>query len=159
MKRLQREAPMDSNRDKLHVGYEVPPIGDESHGIRKPKADFEIQKKFEAGYAASFVIEAKPLRIPSDMSGRYLGNEGIGCFLERNPPYSRHVVVGMLGYAMKDHSKWASLLTSHIASTGTTSGITVLSLDNGKTCQVSEHERKNLDLPLVTVTHTILNYT
>lgn len=159
MKRLQHEAPMDSSRDKLQVGYEVPPIGDESHGIRKPKADFEIQKKFEAGYAASFVIEAKPLRVPSDMSNRYLGDEGIGCFLKRNPPYSRHVVVGMLGYAMKDHSKWAPLLSNLINKTGAATGINELSLHNGNTCQVSEHKRENLGLPLVTVTHTILNYT
>ncbi len=155
MRRLQHEAPMDSNRDKLQVAYEVAPIGDESHGIRKPKADFEIRRKFEAGYSASFVVEAKPLRTSGDMNNRYLGTEGIGCFLERDPPYSRDTIVGMVGYALKGYSKWFPLL----ASIPSISGINKVFLQSGKSCLVSEHERKALKLPNATVTHTILNYT
>ncbi|PCH51180.1 MAG: hypothetical protein COC17_02755 [Hyphomicrobiales bacterium] len=155
MKKLQADAPMDSDRDRLQVGYEVATMGDESHGIRKTKADFEIRRKFEAGYSAAFVIEAKPLRTPADMKTRYLGGEGIGCFLDRNPPYSRDKIVGMMGYAFKDHAKWLPLLTSNIAS----KGLANIRLPSGRKCQVSEHERKALSLPLVTVTHTILDYT
>ena len=159
MKRLQSEAPMESNRDRLHVGYEVATMGDHSHGIRKTKSDFEIRRKFEAGYTASFVIEAKPLNIPSDLSNRYLGDEGIGCFLEKNPPYSRDNIVGMIGYAFKDYAKWHKLLRHGIKTIKPLSTLTEISLQNGKRCHVSEHHRRKLDLPDVTVTHTILDYT
>ncbi len=158
MKRLQFDAQMGSNRDKLQVGYEVATIGDQSHGIRKSKADFEIRKKFEAGYAASFIIEAKPLRTPADMNNRYLGVEGIGCFLERDPPYSRDIIVGMMGYAFKDYAKWFPLLTEKIGASGSLNGLSIISLPNGKKCHVSEHKRAALGLPCATVTHTILNY-
>ncbi|SMX39386.1 hypothetical protein [Octadecabacter ascidiaceicola] len=159
MKRLQADAPMESSRDRLQVAYEVATLGDESHGIRKPKADFEIRRKFEAGYSAAYVIEAKPLRTPADMNSRYLGDEGIGCFLEREPPYSKDKVVGMMGYSFKNHSSWEPLLTEKITAIGATKGLVQITLPSGRKCKVSEHERTAIGLPMATVTHTILDYT
>ena len=60
MRRLRNEAPIDSQRDRIQVAYECPTPGDERHGIRKSKADFRFEKKFEEGFAAAFVVEAKP---------------------------------------------------------------------------------------------------
>lgn len=159
MKKLQHDSLMESGRNTLQVAYEVATMGDENHGIRKTKADFEIRRKFEAGYSAAFVIEAKPLRAPADMNNRYLGDEGIGCFLTRNPPYSRHRIVGMMGYAFKDHPKWLPLLTAKVNAMGASGNLLEITLPSGRKSMVSEHERTGLGLPAATVTHTILNYT
>jgi len=155
---LQAGAPIDSDRDRLQIGYEIPTGGDHSHGIRKSKADFQFRRKFEAGYAASFVIEAKPLRTPADMNKRYLGREGIGCFLERNPPYSNDTVVGMMGYAFRNHLDWLQLLKSNLSSFSKKIDLVDVLLPSGRTCPVSNHDRSSIGLSNVTVCHTILNY-
>ena len=158
MRRLQEIAPIDSSRDRLTVGYEVATPGDHSHGIRKSKADFRFDRKFEAGYLASFVLEAKPLRTPADMNSRYLGDEGIGCFLERDPPYSTDIIVGMIGYAFRNHLNWHELLGNRLAAFAESCDLFPIALPSGKVCSISTHERTTLGLSNVTVCHTILDY-
>ena len=158
MRRLRNEAPIDSDRDRIQVGYECPTPGDEHHGVHKSKADFRFEKKFDAGFAAAFVVEAKPLRKPADIKGRYLAAEGLGCFLERTPPYSRELAVGMVGYAYQNLETWLPTIVQRIGLNGAATRTATVALPGGKASLASDHLRPTLGLGTVTVLHTVLDF-
>lgn len=158
MRRLRNEAPIDSSRDRIQVSYESPTPGDERHGIRKSKADFRFEKKFEAGFAAEFVVEAKPLRTAADIAGRYMAADGLGCFLDRSPPYSREFVAGMLGYAYTQPSTWISALATSLSSGTSATRSGYIQMTQGRSAFVSDHPRTALELEPVTVLHSILDF-
>jgi len=159
MRRLRNEAPIDSGRDRIQISYESPTPGDERHGTRKSKADFRLEKKFEAGFAAEFVVEAKPLRTPADITSRYMALDGLGCFLERSPPYSREFAVGMLGYAYHQSSTWISALTTSLSSETSAIRSGQIQMARGRSALVSDHPRTVLKLEPVTVQHSVLDFT
>lgn len=156
MERLRIDSPLGSDREKLTIQYEAPTPGDHSHGIRKSKADFRFVRKFEAGYAAAFVVEAKPLSTQADLSSRYLGADGLGCFIHRAPPYSSDLIAGMVGYVRVEPTTWQSRLRTALSSRSETR------LDQvemrGGLVLVSDHARTQ-GLPPVTIVHTMLDFT
>ena len=156
MERLRIDAPLGSDRERLTVQYEAPTPGDHSHGIRKSKADFRFVRKFEAGYAAAFVLEAKPLTAKADLSTRYLGIEGLGCFTHRTSPYSEDLIAGMVGYVRVDPTAWVDRLLTALK--GQTSSRFDQVLLRGGPATVSDHLR-NQGLPPVTIVHTLLDFT
>lgn len=157
MKRLRDAAPLDSDRDRLQVSYEAPTPGDHAHGIRKSKADFRFDRKFEAGNAVAFVVEAKPLKTNSDMTSRYLGGEGLGCFTERTPPYSTHVAAGMVGYIKAAAPDWSTLLATSVSGVSTTQRFDHIRA-RSRVAFASDHCRDALTLSPVTVVHTLLDF-
>jgi hypothetical protein len=158
MRRLRNEAPIDSGRDRIQVSYESPTPGDERHGIRKSKADFRFERKFEAGFAAEFVVEAKPLRSVADITSRYMAADGLGCFVERSPPYSREFAAGMLGYAYAKPSSWPSALASSLSSEASVIRSGNIRMARGRLALVSDHPRTALGLEPVTVLHAVLDF-
>lgn len=158
MRRLRNDAEIDSNRDRIHVSYESPTPGDERHGTRKSKADFRFERKFEAGRAVAFVMEAKPLRNPGDIAGRYMAADGLGCFIERQPPYSKDLAAGMVGYAYVNPTSWlaavATSLSAGVAALRTAS----VELGVERTSLASDHARTAIGLAPVTVLHSILDF-
>jgi hypothetical protein len=157
MKRLRNAAPLESDRDRLQVSYEAPTPGDHAHGIRKSKADFRFDRKFEAGYAVAFVLEAKPLKTSGDMTSRYLGGDGLGCFTERTPPYSTDVAAGMVGYIKTARPDWLTLLATLIAGVSTTRRFDHITTRT-RVALASDHCRTALTLSPVTVVHTLLDF-
>jgi hypothetical protein len=158
MRRLRNEAPIDSDRDRIQIGYECPTPGDERHGIRKSKADFRFEKKFEAGFAAAFVVEAKPLRAKADIPNRYMAPDGLGCFLDRMPPYSQELAVGMLGYAYRQPSSWIPALAAAMESGSSATRSAAIQLARGRPAYASDHPRAALGLAPVTVLHAVLDF-
>lgn len=158
MRRLWIDAPIDSSRHRIQVSYESPTPGDERHGIRKSRADFRFEKKFEVGYAAEFVVEAKPLRTARDISGRYMAADGLGCFVSRSPPYSREFAAGMLGYAYAQPSTWIPALATLLALGATATRSGHVQLPRGRPALVSDHPRAGLELAPITVLHAVLNF-
>lgn len=158
MRHLRNKAPIDSNRDRIQVSYESPTPGDERHGNRKSKADFRFEKKFEAGFAAAFVVEAKPLRTSADIAGRYMAADGLGCFLERSPPYSCEFAAGMLAYAYAQPSTWISALAASLSSGVSATRCSHVQLARGRLALVSDHPRTALALEPVTVLHSVLDF-
>lgn len=158
MRRLRNQAPIDSSRDRIQVSYESPTPGDERHGIRKSKADFRFEKKFEAGFAAEFVVEAKPLRAAADIAGRYMAADGLGCFLDRSPPYSREFAAGMLGYAYTQPSTWLASLASSLSSETSSTRSGHVQMARGRLALVSDHARAALELEPVTMLHSIIDF-
>lgn len=155
MKRLRDVAPLDSDRDRLQISYEAPTPGDDAHGIRKSKADFRFERKFEAGHAVAFVVEAKPLKTKSDLTGRYLGAEGLGCFIDRTPPYSTHIAAGMVGYVRANPTLWPDLLSTSAMLVANTSRFDQIHA-RGRLAYASDHSRA--DMPAVTILHKFLDF-
>lgn len=157
MDRLRCNAPIGSRRDRIQVSYEAPTPGDHSHGIRKSKADFRFVRKYEAGRAMAFVLEAKPLHANADLTSRYLGLEGMGCFTHRTPAYSEDLAVGMVGYMRIEPPTWAARLTTALEAS------LPLRFDQVQTGRrislTSDHERVSGALTPVTVIHTLLDFT
>ncbi|NTF34129.1 hypothetical protein [Rhizobium skierniewicense] len=160
MKRLWVDASFDSRRDRVIVAYEVPTPGDEKHGKHKSKADFRFERKFEAGYCAAFVVEAKSLRTKTDLTSRYLGSDGIGCFTHRAPPYSTAVMAGMLGYAMSNPSTWEPDLSTALKTFPETRRYRSISIGlAGKQSLASDHPRTQAGSDSdVTILHSILDF-
>lgn len=158
MRRLRNEAAIDSKRDRIQISYESPTPGDERHGIRKSKADFRFEKKFEAGVAVAFVVEAKPLRAPSDVTSRYLAAEGMGCFIDRQPPYSRDLAAGMVGYSFTTRPDWFATLESHLTPAAASSRKARVQVTPSRIALVSDHLRTTLGLIPLTVIHSILDF-
>ena len=159
MHRLRNAAPIDSSRDRIQVSYESPTPGDERHGVRKSKADFRFEKKFEAGFTAEFVVEAKPLRTTADIARRYMAADGLGCFLSRSPPYSREFAAGMLGYAYTRPSTWIPALATSLSSGTSASRSGHVQMAGGRLALISDHPRAALNLEPVTVLHSVLDFT
>lgn len=158
MRRLRNDAAIDSRRDRIQISYESPTPGDESHGIRKSKADFRFERKFEAGIAVAFVVEAKPLRAPRDLTARYLGEEGMGCFVDRQPPYSRDLAAGMVGYTLGKHRNWSKTLEEHLKSKSASDRKARVHVTATKSALVSDHLRTTLGLAPVTMIHSVLEF-
>lgn len=155
MKRLRDEAPLGSDRDRLQINYEAPTPGDAAHGIRKSKADFRFERKFEAGHAVAFVVEAKPLKTNSDLTSRYLGNDGLGCFTVRTPPYSTHIAAGMVGYIRQDPATWPDLLSTSASQVDGTTRFDQIQTRR-RLAFASDHRRA--DMEPVTIVHTFLDF-
>lgn len=158
MRRLRNESALESKRDRLQVSYESPTPGDERHGIRKSKADFRFEKKFDAGVAVAFVVEAKPLRVPSDVTRRYMAEEGMGCFIDRQPPYSRDLAAGMVGYALGKEQDWLETLDTYLTTADASSRKAKVHVTPKRVALVSDHPRSALGLIPVTVIHSILDF-
>lgn len=156
MHRLRDAADIGSERDRIQVSYEAPTPGDHSHGIRKSKADFRFVRKFEAGYAAAFVLEAKPLSAKADLTSRYLGPEGLGCFTDRTPPYSEDLAAGMVGYMRSEPEDWPVRLTEALKAHAPNRYDHVRL---GRRASVaSDHTRSQPGLLPVTIIHTLLDF-
>lgn len=158
MRRLRNDAAIDSRRDRIQISYESPTPGDENHGIRKSAADFRFEKKFDAGVAVAFVIEAKPLRYPGDLTSKYFGADGIGCFLARTPPYSRHLAAGMLGYTLGKPRNWSQVLENHLAANSSSHRRAKVLVAETRSVLVSDHPRNALGLKHVTIIHSVLDF-
>ena len=158
MRRLRNEAAIHSNRDRLQISYESPTPGDEKHGIRKSKADFRFEKKFEAGVAVAFVLEAKPLRTSRDLTSRYLAAEGMGCFIDRHPPYSQDLAAGMVGYSFAKTGDWLDALETQLTPATASSRKAKVHVTSGRSALASDHARTVLGLIPVTVIHSIFDF-
>jgi len=69
-------------------------------GRHSKKIDFEVFSAFED--APRLAIEAKPLTSLSDVGGRYLGDEGIGCFFSQDSSYATGPMGAMLAYTINE---------------------------------------------------------
>jgi len=68
-------------------------------GRHSRKVDFFIYSQV-GEVPPELAIEAKPLLTSADIAGRYLAEEGIGCFLAADSAYTKQSVAAMLAYTM-----------------------------------------------------------
>jgi hypothetical protein len=162
MHRLWVASGQGSSRDRVRPTYERAIPGDHSHGIRKPRADFWFERKFEAGYCAMFVVEAKRLSAPADAKRKYLSSGGLGCFVARRPPYTEDVLGGMVGYIYNNvipswHHRIRQEMITPVCSTLRVGYVHVNSL--GLEVLASDHDRISIMLPeQLTVVHIMLDF-
>jgi len=124
-------------------------------GRHSRKIDFLI-------YAATGIaepelaIEAKPLVGKADIAGRYLAEEGIGCFFTTDSPYTQGPLGAMLAYTLNRNGRsWkAEIRTAVSASVPPVLGIDdALIPGEARPITFSRHERSALGLEPIAILH------
>lgn len=124
-------------------------------GRHSRKVDFFV-------YAASgtdgpeFAIEAKPLLGQADIVGRYLAEEGMGCFFTSDSPYTRRPLAGMLAYSINgDRRSWRTevraSLSAYVPAVIQLNDVRVAGETDPLIC--SRHERSSLSLGPIAILH------
>jgi len=124
-------------------------------GRHSRKTDFSV-------YAVSgeegpeMAIEAKPLLKEADINGRYLSQDGIGCFFDVDSPYTRGPLGGMLAYTMNGNGRsWRAEIRSAMSKYKPP----VLYLDDAivkgesEPLPFSRHRRSALNLDPIAIIH------
>lgn len=141
------------NEVEFHVEDLVP--SSSRAGRHSRKIDFLI-------YAATGVdepelaIEAKPLVADSDILGRYLADEGIGCFFTTDSPYTRAPLGAMLAYTLNSEGRSRR---AEIRAAISTYAPPVLAVEEvhvsgeADPTTVSRHERRALGFEPIAILH------
>lgn len=103
-----------------------------------------------------FAIEAKPLIDEADIKGRYLGEDGIGCFFTTDSPYTKSLLGGMLAYTMNgDGHSWFTKVRAAISAYQPAAIDLADVIVAGKAASLicSRHERTALGLDPIAILH------
>lgn len=115
--RAMQDAMQDDNAPEWIVHYELPKDDPPLNvpgllGKRRPKVDIEFVR-VQPGTRPRLRFEAKRLG-PKHPVGKYLGEDGMGCFLSGKYPVT-HGEAGMLGYAQcGDEQTWADKIKAEL---------------------------------------------
>lgn len=125
-------------------------------GRHSRKVDFFIYA--QAGRAApELAIEAKPILGAADVRGRYLAEEGIGCFFSTDTPYTQQALAGMLAYTVniagQSHRTEIRAAVSALAPVPLSLHDISLSAFGTDAVLCSRHERSALSLDPVAIVH------
>jgi hypothetical protein len=101
IKQIRRSLPashfLRMNEVAFHVEDPVP--SDERAGRHSRKVDFCVWSATGPD-APELAVEAKPLVTQADITNRYLADEGLGCFLTADSPYTTGPLGAMLAYTI-----------------------------------------------------------
>lgn len=142
---------------RLHdVAFEVEHhiLSSDRAGRHSRKVDFLIYSQIGLD-APELAIEAKPLLSLGDVTGRYLGEEGIGCFLTTDSTYSTRPVAAMLAYTVdsRGQSYGPEIRSALAAFTPTPLSLDEAMLTTGSGFACSRHDRTTLNLDPVAILH------
>ena len=157
VKQLRRALPKGHFLRLNEVEFHVESLVDSPTraGRHSRKIDFLV-------YAASGVdepelaIEAKPLISEADISGRYLAEEGIGCFFTTDSPYTAGPLGAMLAYSISGEGKsWKGEVRAAVSAYVPSPLETVDTLVAGEPeiITLSRHERLALQLEPIAILH------
>ena len=159
---LRRSLPLGhflrANEVEFHV--ERPVRSAARAGRHARKLDFFVLAA--SGISApELALEAKTVRIPSDVRNRYLGCDGIGCFLEPDSPYSQAPLGGMLAYSFTDSSvSWRHEIESALED-GCYPAIWLRCVQIGaeeEPTLVSGHDRTEIGLKPIAIVHLEMSF-
>jgi hypothetical protein len=100
---LRLELPVDHflRLHEVNFEYEALVYSKTRAGRHSKKVDFRVCAQSGTG-APMIAIEAKPLTNTSDITNRYLNEEGIGCFFNSDSPYTDGPIGAMFAYTIND---------------------------------------------------------
>ena len=159
---LRRSLPLGhflrANEVEFHV--ERPVRSAVRAGRHSRKVDFFVLAASGAN-TPELALEAKTVRIPSDISNRYFGCDGIGCFLESESPYSQEPLGGMLAYSFTDSSaSWRHEIESALEE-GCYPAIWLRCVQIGaeeEPTLVSGHDRTEIGLEPMAIAHLEMSF-
>jgi hypothetical protein len=104
-RRLRRAVGLDDFLRQQEVVFETEYLVESSNrtGRYSRKVDFFVYSQLGSN-APQFALEAKPLRSVADIGGRYLAEEGIGCFFTTDSVYTTQPIAGMIAYTTNEGS-------------------------------------------------------
>lgn len=106
-------------------------------------------------------IEAKPLAAEADIAGRYLAEEGIGCFFTPDSPYTRGPLGAMLAYTLsRDRCSWSAEIRAAVSAYTPPVLEVADALIPGasETITFSRHERSALGLEPIAILHLNMHF-
>lgn len=143
--------------------HDDPPTEDnKQHGRKRPRPDIIVEGHFSG--RPQYVFEAKRLSRNGHEVGKYIGTDGLGCFVSGT--YARRYdEVGMLGYVQSDTLVyWKDKIRSNLEKRADESCILLQSpqqdvcvIDELPTEWISKHRRPNVGRPIV-IYHILLNF-
>ena len=159
---LRRRLPLGhflrANEVEFHV--ERPVRSAKRAGRHSRKVDFFILAA--SGISApELALEAKAIRRRSDITKRYLGTEGIGCFLVPESPYSSAPIGGMLAYSFADlPGSWRDEIRRGLAvGCYPSSWLQCVQVEGERVpALVSGHDRSDLGLEPIAIIHMEMSF-
>ena len=159
---LRRSLPLGhflrANEVEFHV--ERPVRSAVRTGRHSRKVDFFVLAASGVS-APELALEAKTVRIPSDITNHYLGCDGIGCFLVPESPYSQAPIGGMLAYSFTDLSvSWRHEIESTLEE-GCYPAIWLRCVQIGaeeEPTLVSGHDRTEIGLEPLVIVHLEMSF-
>ena len=128
---------------------------DSRAGRHSRKSDMLIQSLTNAD-APELRIEAKPITRISDIKKRYLGNDGLGCFLTTDSPYTKGALGAMLAYTISESQQSIENEVNDALASFKPSPLQVVNVtidDFSKSVTASSHARIALELSPITILH------
>ena len=154
---LRRQLPIEHFLRVHEVEFHVEKPVQSAHraGRHSRKMDFFV---FAASgpNAPELAIEAKPIVDRSDIKSKYLAPNGLGCFLEKDSPYSSEQVAGMLAYSIAYPAKsWRHEIGEAVQAGCYPAIWSQFALVKGEPAStlVSGHDRSKLNLDPVVIIH------
>jgi hypothetical protein len=152
-----------SNCPRWSVHYSVhedPPVEKEGvSGKSRPRPDIIIEANFEG--RPQYIFEAKRLRKGGYGAGKYVGPDGMGCFIS-GLYASRYLEAAMLGYVQSDSLvHWKDVIKKAIDKRGSSLRLVspqrdVIVIDAFPLEWCSEHQRDKVGHP-ITIYHLLLD--
>ncbi len=161
IKGIKKNAQLDNPIRDIEFESEPPYDDPNRTGIRSRKPDFLATRYFEVGFALQFAIEAKRLLKKTEIDSAYLSEEGIGCFISNDSPYTRAPIAAMLAYFF-DHTEeyWRESIVEAllISPLPVSKSHELKFVGEKKLTHCSDLRRTNLDLPDITVLHLSMGF-
>lgn len=122
-------------------------------GRYSKKVDFKVWSAVHGG--PELAIEAKPLISEVDIDGRYLAEEGIGCFFTNDSPYTKGPLGAMLAYTICDNktSKKKNILDGLLKFQPAPDKIVRVTINGTDQVDCSYHDRSSWGLIPITILH------
>lgn len=119
-------------------------------GRHSRRVDFKVHSQ-TGPEAPSIAIEAKPIAKILDVSTRYLGEEGIGCFFSAESPYTKGPLGAMFAYTLNDSnaSFKNELLDGIKAFQPVPNSVFQIAFLNGEMIACSSHDRDHGLMPIL----------
>lgn len=157
IRHIRRSLPADhflrANEVEFHCEDLVP--SDTRSGRHSRKVDFFVYAASGIG-GPEFAIEAKPLLDQADITKRYLGEEGIGCFFTSDSPYTHSPLGGMLAYTINStrrswHTEVRAAVSAYVPVPMQIENVRMAGEPSPLIC--SRHQRSALSLEPIAILH------
>ncbi|MEX0694349.1 MAG: hypothetical protein WD075_07900 [Rhodospirillales bacterium] len=95
---LVDKANIDDPIRDFEIKTEAPIKDANRRGSKSRRTDFKVKRRYPASISNHLSVEAKRILTKSDIKAKYLGAEGLGCFLTKDSPYTKGPIGMLLAY-------------------------------------------------------------
>ncbi|MFC1672738.1 hypothetical protein ACFL12_01175 [Pseudomonadota bacterium] len=136
------------------------PVPDRNRrGSKSRRADFKVERRYPGVSSNHLAVEAKRILVKNDITTKYLGEEGLGCFLTKDSPYCSGPVGILLAYTFDATAELTEEIITSITNASQDDEIGLrLELKDHAYIALCKHNRKSLSLPPIVLMHSSLAF-